>query len=416
MMEFHIRKILVDKILFNRNKNPSKKQASAFANTNIALVKYWGKRNESLILPFTSSLSYTLKGYGTHTSISCIPSIDETITDEIITQAPSNKKNEKIAFYTSTFSEEVNRENDIYNTKLPDLRNNFKWKQYSNTDFISLNGESLPLDCDFSRRILEFLSLFRDKNTFFKIETHNNFPTSAGLASSASGAAALVMAIDKIYDWNLTKKELSILARLISGSGCRSVYDCYIPSIDEVNRENGVYDTKLPNFRNSFKWKQNKPFVLWNKGTSNTGIDSFATQLDYKWPNLCFKIIIAGDAETKKTSSRKAMKDAFSSPYYANWESIVKRDIKTVIEAIKTKDFNVFGQTIEKNALYMHKIIETTNNPIVFFSKETLTVIEAVKKLRNYIPIYFTIDAGPNVVVFFLKEHKDVVDEWTREL
>ncbi len=380
MTEFHIRKKIVDKILHNRNKKPYREQASAFANTNIALVKYWGKRNESLILPFTSSLSYTLKGYSTHTSISCISRVDKAIIDGLIKQEPFTKKNKKINFETATFSKEINRENGIYDTKLPDFRNSFIFEEYSNMDFVILNGKLLSPNCDFSRRILDFLSLFRDKNIFFKIETHNNFPTSAGLASSASGAAALVMALDKIYHWNLSKKELSILARLISGSGCRSVYDCY------------------------------KPFVLWDKGTSNTGMDSFATQLDYKWPNLCFKVITTKDSKTKKISSREAMKYASSSPYYKNWESIVKSDIKTILEAIKTKDFNVFGQTIERNALYMHKIIETTKNPIVYFSKETLTIIEAIKKLRNHVPIYFTIDAGPNVVVFFLKEHKDVVD------
>ena len=178
---------------------------------NIALIKYWGKRDEDLFLPTKSSLSVTLSGLDTVTSVSINP---------------------------------------------------------QNRDIIYID-KKLVLDLQ-NNKVHKFLNLFREKfciKSFFKIETENRFPTAAGLASSASGFAALAFALNKICDLNLSKKQLSILARQGSGSASRSIFG---------------------------------GFALWNKGELLDGFDCFAQQLfdQDHWPE--FRVIAAIISEQKK--------------------------------------------------------------------------------------------------------------------
>ena len=97
------------------------------------------------------------------------------------------------------------------------------------------------------------MDLFRPKNASYLIETDTNVPIAAGFASSACGFAALVQALNNLYDWKLSKKDLSILARLGSGSACRSLFD---------------------------------GFVEWQKGEAFDGMDSYGIKLEYIWPEL----------------------------------------------------------------------------------------------------------------------------------
>ncbi|MFD2630457.1 diphosphomevalonate decarboxylase [Oceanobacillus kapialis] len=144
-------------------------KATAKAHTNIALIKYWGKRNEGIILPTNSSLSLTLDGFYTTTSVQ--------------------------------FSEE-----------------------YTNDQFM-LNDK--PVADEQFKRVSSFLDLIRQKagkSLYAAVESTNEVPTAAGFASSASGFAALAAAGTKALGLDLSDKELSALTRQGSGSACRSIY------------------------------------------------------------------------------------------------------------------------------------------------------------------------------------------------
>ena len=139
---------------------------TARAHTNIALVKYWGKENEELIIPANSSLSLTLDEFYTDTSVH----FDESLS----------------------------------------------------SDEVTLNGKVIE-----DEKITNFMDIIRKKaniNAFARIESTNHVPTSAGLASSASAYAALAAAGSKAYGLNLSQKGLSRLARRGSGSATRSIF------------------------------------------------------------------------------------------------------------------------------------------------------------------------------------------------
>ncbi len=139
---------------------------TARAHTNIALVKYWGKENEELIIPANSSLSLTLDEFYTDTSVQ----FDESLS----------------------------------------------------SDEVTLNGKVVD-----DEKITKFMDIIRQKaniNTFARIESTNHVPTSAGLASSASAYAALAAAGSKAYGLNLSQEDLSRLARRGSGSATRSIF------------------------------------------------------------------------------------------------------------------------------------------------------------------------------------------------
>lgn len=167
----------VQQILKPYSKEPQNKTGSFFAPSNIALCKYWGKRDTELNLPVTASLSISLGAFGAKTQISLIQD-NQTSMDEII-----------------------------------------------------VNGKPLDPEKDkqFLLNLTEYLNLFRFAPiTFFRVETEVNLPIGAGLASSACGYAALVGAIDQLFGWQLPLEKLSVLARLGSGSASRSFWQGFV--------------------------------------------------------------------------------------------------------------------------------------------------------------------------------------------
>jgi diphosphomevalonate decarboxylase len=166
------RQTLIKQLLLGKNKVPVKDKAGAYAPTNIALVKYWGKRDKELNLPMTGSLSISLADKGAHTHIS----LSQTALDEVF-----------------------------------------------------INGERASADAKFVKRLVAFMDLLRpNPQTRYQVDTHVNIPIAAGLASSACGFAALVKAFDQFYGWQLPNEILSILARIGSGSASRSIYDGFV--------------------------------------------------------------------------------------------------------------------------------------------------------------------------------------------
>lgn len=288
------------------------------APANIAFIKYWGKKNEKLRLPANSSISMNLSETYTLTSVEK----DKTLqTDRV------------------------------------------------SIDGTRLNGEALI-------RITKHLDLIRGmakEKMFLRIESKNNFPRGAGIASSASGFAALTLAASKAFELNLSEKELSILARLGSGSACRSIPD---------------------------------GFVEWKVG--ETSESSYAHSLyppDY-W-EICDLIAIVGE-DSKKVSSTEGHSIAESSPFYKARIAGMPKKISEIKKAMKNKDFAKFGEIIETEAVNMHTVMMTSKPPLFYWLPETVTIMESVIQWRGQgIQSYFTIDAGPNVHVICESKNTD---------
>lgn len=167
--KFNVIQELLGKAHSNEPKNP---KGLAYAPTNIALCKYWGKRDVELNLPVTSSLSIALPDKGTMTSV--------TVHD---------------------------KPHDIF----------------------VLNGQIVPSELPFAKRASEFLDLFRSKkNWHLHVDIKMNIPVAAGLASSASGFASLTLALNDLLGWQFEKQHLSIIARLGSGSAARSLWNGFV--------------------------------------------------------------------------------------------------------------------------------------------------------------------------------------------
>ena len=334
---------MINDLLKNCNKKPVTESATCFAPVNIALIKYWGKRNTALNLPVTNSFSVTLPSKGTTTTI---------------------------------------RLNHL------------------NHDRYMLNNVLLSPENEFSKRLVKFCDFFRFTDALhFDIETQNNIPTAAGLASSASGFAALVLAFDKLFGWQLDQSTLSILARIGSGSACRS----FGPG-----------------------------FVEWQKGEREDGCDSLAKPLDVGatgWSpsgqiqnpplitnNFLSKLrigLLIFEKDKKIISSRQAMLNTVNtSPSYKNWSTQVEQDLKDIKQAIFNQDFIRFGEISEKNALAMHATMLDSYPSTDFCTEKTREYREKIWSIRKTgIPVYFTQDAGPNLKLLFQKEMSSLIIE-----
>ena len=322
------------KVTFDSSLAPN--SAVAKANVNIALIKYWGKRDERLILPYTSSLSLTLSDLYATTSVH----FDESLS----------------------------------------------------ADFVTLDGFALPTDDSTRLRVVAMLDLVREKagiSTKAKVVSHNHVPIAAGLASSASGSAALAAAASYAAGLNLTPRELSRLARRGSGSACRSIFG---------------------------------GFVLWNKGEDDETsyaepiADLFADPLsepaepaDSHLPASLLAqknlnpamIVVTLDSSKKPISSRTAMRRTVeTSPAYMPWVEQSKKDLARALDAIRVGSIEQLGEVMEQNSLGMHETMRKANPPVNYLTDKTYAVLNAVRSMRECgWPVWATMDAGPNVKV-----------------
>ena len=305
-------------------------KATASANANIALVKYWGKRDSKLILPQNGSISMTCDGLSTITTVD--------------------------------FSEEYNQ------------------------DTIIINDEELRKD---EKDVLGHLDRIRKLSGVkekAKVVSETNFPVAAGLASSASGLAAITLAATKAAGLNISQKDLTILTRQGSGSACRSICE---------------------------------GFVEWYRGQKDDGSDSFAESVAEKnhWPE--FRMIATILSEKKKTvDSRGGMSQSVANcPYYPAWVQEATKDLETLRKSIKEKNFELLGSTAELNCLKMHAVMMTTTPQIIYWIPQTLEVIHAVRVMREEgLQAYFTIDGGPQVKVMCLEKDADKINKMLQEL
>jgi diphosphomevalonate decarboxylase len=304
-------------ILLKRADGKPATRGAAFAPANIALCKYWGKRDPELNLPVNSSLSISLGKLGTHTTV----------------------------------------------------------KFAKTADRIFLNGKPAPKE--FAARLSTYLDLFRADGQFFEVRTKNNIPTAAGLASSASGFAALVKALDQLFGWGFNPRELSMLARLGSGSATRSLYD---------------------------------GFAVWHAGARADGMDSYAEPLSNPWKNLRIGILEVSKARKKTGSTDGMNRTTETSELYESWPAQAQCDFDELRTAIAAQDFPMFGKTVENNALAMHATMLAAWPPLCYWKPQSLALMQKVWQAReNGLELYFTMDAGPNLKLLFLKENQVAV-------
>lgn len=290
-------------------------QATAYAPANIALCKYWGKRDALFNLPITGSLSVSLGKKGTHTNLQVIDADQHQV-----------------------------------------------W----------LNDTLLDHQSVFYKKLSDWLSLFLPAAIKLQVVTHNTVPTSAGLASSASGFAALSLACNTLFGWQLPLPKLSALARLGSGSASRSLWH---------------------------------GFVQWQQGQLSDGSDSLGKPLATQWPSLCVGVLIVDDAK-KTVSSRLGMQRTLAtSLLYEKWPQQVARDLPQIAQAIIEGDFNTLGRVSEENALAMHATMISASPALLYWQPESISAMQKIWQLReDGIDVFLTMDAGANVKLLF-EEH-----------
>lgn len=306
-------------------------KATAKAHTNIALIKYWGKRNEKLILPTNNSLSLTLDAFYTTTTVS--------------------------------FQDDLTKDVFIL-------------------DGVEMTGKAYE-------RVTTFLNLIRElagkSQLFAHIESINHVPTAAGFASSASGFAALAAAASRAIGLELDDVELSRLTRQGSGSACRSIYG---------------------------------GFVEWQKGEREDGLDSYAVPIvsENYWDVRMAGVVLSDTM--KDISSRDGMKRTVeTSVFFSSWVESIPEDLKRIKQGIIDRDFELVGTIAEANCLKMHATTLGAQPPFTYWLDSTMRVMQAVRSMRAQgIPVYFTIDAGPNVKVLYLPEYEEKVRDLLQEI
>ncbi|MCD0448646.1 diphosphomevalonate decarboxylase [Actinocorallia sp. API 0066] len=293
----------------------SGRHATAVAHPNIALIKYWGKLDEQLVIPLVDSLSMTLDVFPTTTTVRLGPAIG--------------------------------------------------------TDTVTLNG--MPAAGEQRRRVIAFLDLVRERagsTEAADVETRNSVPTGAGLASSASGFAALAVAAAAAYGLDLDRTEMSRLARRGSASASRSLFDGF--AICHAGRGSG----------------------------DAADLSSYAEPVTV--PEFDPAMVVAMvDRAPKAVSSRAAMRRTVeTSPLYPAWAESSRADLAEIRIALERGDLEAVGEVAERNCLGMHATMLAARPAVRYLSAATLTVLDAVSDLRKSgVPAYATIDAGPNVKI-----------------
>ena len=293
-------------------------QATAIAHPNIALIKYWGKRDLPLNLPDVPSLSITLDTFTT----------------------------------TTTVTWGADRDHVVVNDK--------------------------PQQGNAAQRVLDFLDLVDPQRPPVHVHSQNNFPTAAGLASSASGFAALALAATRAAGQQRTLPQLSVLARRGSGSACRSLWGGW---------------------------------VLWNKGMRADGTDSHGEPIapaDH-W-DVCIVLALVSSAKKPIGSTEGMLRTKQRSPLYSGWVTSAGADIEQALHAVSQRDLPQLGEVMEHSTLKMHATMISAG--VRYWKPETVAVMECVESLRrDGVAAYYTMDAGPNVKILCERRDAETVSE-----
>ena len=303
------------------------KSATAVAHPNIAFIKYWGDFDPCLRIPANGSLSMNLAGLETRTQVS----FDSALR----------------------------------------------------IDELAVNGEQMSgagLE-----RVSELLERVRDMaglRLYARVESVNNFPMGAGIASSASAFAALALAGSQAAGLQLSERELSRLARSGSGSACRSV-----PT----------------------------GFVEWKAGQTDEESYAFSIAPPEHW-DLVDCIVIVSQAH-KPVGSTEGHALALTSPLQNARVQDASRRLEICRRAICERDFEAFADIVELDSNLMHAVMITSTPPLLYWQPATVAVMRGVQDWRkDGLPVCYTIDAGPNVHVLCPGEHAPEVERRLREV
>ncbi|MEK9143699.1 MAG: diphosphomevalonate decarboxylase [Patescibacteria group bacterium] len=293
-------------------------KATAIAPANIAFIKYWGKADDALRLPLNSSISMNLSGCVTTTTVEFSPSYREDIVEFM---------DQKALTILSRSREDS-------------------------------QSESLRV-CNH----LDSVRVRAGSSWHARVVTKNFFPKGAGIASSASGFAALTVAAVEALGLTLSEKELTIIARLGSGSACRSIPD---------------------------------GFVEWQKGKNSQTSFAYSLYPENHWDLL--DIVVVVQKSQKKIGSTEGMDGVRTSPFLGKRIRNIPDRIKEIKHALAHKDIEFLGALMEEDCINMHAVAMTQKPPIYYWNGTTMDIIRSVCDWRMQgIPAYFTIDAGPNV-------------------
>lgn len=302
-------------------------KATTIAPANIAFIKYWGKRDERLRLPTNSSVSMNLSAATTTTTVE--------------------------------FSD-----------------------SYQEDDIQFVDDEATQRE---TTRIVAHLDRIRKRaksSLRARVVTQNSFPKSSGIASSASGFAALTVAAAGALGLTLAEKELTTLARLGSGSACRSIPD---------------------------------GFVEWLAGKTNDASHAYCLYPHTHWDLRDIVAIV--DTEKKKVASTEGMDGVITSPLFQTRLAAIPGRIARVKAALQKKDIALLGAVLEEECLDMHRVCQTQIPPLYYWNDVTRDIIRAVGEWRKGgLAVYFTIDAGPNVHLICEAKDEQVVVEKVKTL
>ncbi|RPD96588.1 diphosphomevalonate decarboxylase [Aureibaculum marinum] len=323
------------------------------APSNIALVKYWGKREPQL--PENPSISFTLDACHTETTLEF-------------------KKREKSAEISKLESDAT-------------FAQSLTQKEFKIDIF--LDGENKP---EFRKKIVVFLMRIGKLVPFisdydFVIRTHNSFPHSSGIASSASGMSALalcIMSMEKALNPDISDemfyKKASFLARLGSGSAARSIEG---------------------------------PLVVWGKhnaikNSSDLFGVKFTGDLHDKFKNYHDTILLVDKGE-KQVSSTVGHNLMNNHPFAQQRFEQANENIIKISEALKTGNLKTFISIVESEALTLHSMMMTSHPYFILMKPNTLEIINRIWAFREETNtnICFTLDAGANVHVLFPDEEKE---------
>jgi len=286
-------------------------EARAIARANIALAKYWGKADEALNLPAVPSVSITLDPLTTRTHVRFDAALE--------------------------------------------------------CDGFSLDGAAaLPAETARVTALLDTVRRASGLSLRAQVDSHNDFPTAAGLASSASGFCALAAAARAAAGLPFDRAAISALARAASVSAARSAYGGYV---------------ELP------------------LGT-DAGGELAAQQLTppEHWP---LRIVVAVTAKGRKQigSTGGMLHTAKTSPYFDAWVALSPQLASQVREGILARDLSQVGTAMEHSTLSMHACAMAAEPTVIYFRPGTLAVLERVRELRSRegLGVWATADAGPHV-------------------
>ena len=282
----------------------------ARARANIALAKYWGKSDLALNLPAVPSVSVTLEPMITETRVTLDPRADH--------------------------------------------------------DVLVLGGsEADAKETKRAARVLERIRGEAGAKDKARVESVNHFPTASGLASSASGFAALVVAARRAYGLPRDPAKESALARWCSASAARSIYGGFV---------------ELP---------AGKP-----GDDTNTAVQLHpASHWDLR---LTVAVITEGRKDVGSTDGMGLSKE--TSPYYQAWVDAAPAMAKAIREAIAARDLGRLGPLAEHSFASMHALALSTSPPTLYFQPDSLAALATVRKLRaDGVPVFATMDAGPHV-------------------